>query len=186
VKNMTDEGDGLEAHPDLGATGASMREQWRAEQEAAMKDAVESRAHRLTLQDRFREHMHRGDRIAVTVAGRRIAGVPEEIGADLLAVRTLLARVDIHLCPTIPFWYELVEKSPQGGHRGSDSAGGTFQGALLVREQDAHATIGTIFDADGIDGKLVVGTDHVVIVARTGKETTVPIAQVSWVAPTRS
>ncbi len=103
-------GDGLEAHPDLGAAGASMREKWRAEQEAAMKDAVESRAHRLTLQDRFREHMHRGDRIAVTVAGRRIAGVPEEIGADLLAVRTLFARVDIHLSPTIPFSYELVEK----------------------------------------------------------------------------
>jgi hypothetical protein len=27
--------------------------------------------------------------------------------------------------------------------------------------------------------------DHVVIVARAGKETTVPIAHVSWVAPTR-
>ena len=182
---MSDQGDGLEAHPDLGAAGATMREAWRAEQEAATKDAVEARAHRQTLQDRFREHMHRGDRIAVTVAGQRIAGVPEEIGDDLLAVRTLSGRVDIHLSPTIPFWYEIVEKPQEGGHRGSDSAGGRFVGALLAREQEAQATIGTIFDADGIEGKLVVGTDHVVIVARAGKETTVPIAHVTWVAPTR-
>ena len=164
---MTDQGDGLEAHPDLGAAGATMREAWRAEQEAATKDAVEARAHRQTLQDRFREHMHRGDRIAVTVAGQRIAGVPEEIGDDLLAVRTLSGRVDIHLSADDPV---LVRDRRETTRKAATAVpiprAGASVGALLAREQEAQATIGTIFDADGIEGQLVVGTDHVVIVAR--------------------
>jgi hypothetical protein len=182
---MTEQTDGMEAHPDLAATGASMREEWRSEQEAATKDAAEAWAHRQTLQDRFRAHMHRGDRIALTIGGQRIAGIPDEVGDDLLAVRNLGGRIDIHLAATAPFWYELHEKASEGGHRGSDAAAGRFMNALLAREQEDLVTVGTVFDPDGIDGKLVVGADHVAIVARGGKETVVPLSQVTWIAPTR-
>ena len=80
------------SHPDLVATGAAMREAWRAEQEAAARDARESWTHRQTVTDRLRAHMHRGDTLTVTVAGHRLIGTVEEVGDDLLALRTPSGR----------------------------------------------------------------------------------------------
>lgn len=162
-----------------------MREEWRAEQEAATRDAAADWQHRRTLADLLTEHMHRGDRLAFHVAGWRVTGVPEEIGFDLLALRTLFGRVDIHLSPGVPMRFEVFEKATEGGARGVDVAGGSFRRALELREGAGDATIGTVFDPDGTDGTLRVGADFVTVVARMGAETTVPISYVSWVSARR-
>jgi hypothetical protein len=179
------DGDNLAAHPDLAGTGASMREEWRTEQEAATRDAAESWQHRRTLVDLVTEHMHRGDRLAVTVAGQRFAGVPEEVGEDLIALRTLFGRVDIHITSGVPLWYEIFERAATGGGRGSNVAGGRFHTALTFHEHDSEASVGTMMDPDGLDGKLTVGKDHVRIVARAGAETVIPLQFVAWVSPRR-
>jgi len=173
-------------HPDLEAVGGAMREEWRAEQEAATRDAAEGFQHRQTLQDVLRDHMHRGDRLAVNVAGHRVAGVPEEIGADLLGLRTLFGRVDVHLAPGVPLWFEIYERAAAGGSRGVDVAGGSFVRALQLRESDEAATVGTVFDADGFDGKLRVGADWLTVIARAGAETTIPLSFVSWASALRT
>ncbi|MGQ0825023.1 MAG: hypothetical protein ACT4OX_08370 [Actinomycetota bacterium] len=177
--------DDIESHPDLAPAAAAMREEWRTEQEAATADAAQDWYHRKSLVDVFREHMHCGDRIAIVVTGWRVVGVPEEVGDDLVAIRTLGGRVDVHLAPTIPLWHELYEHSTEGGHRGVDAAGGRFVNALMMHEGEMEATVGTVFDPGGMDGRLSVGADHVVIVARGGAQTFVPIAQVAWVSPRR-
>ena len=94
---------------------------WRAEQDAATRDAAEDWAHRQTLEDRLRAHMHRGDEITVTIGGHRVVGTVEEVGTDLLALRSSSGRVDVHLTPTIPFFFEVATHAHQGGHRGSDA-----------------------------------------------------------------
>ena len=146
-------------------------------------------AHRQTLQDRLRAHMHRGDRIAVTVAGQRVAGVPEEVGADLLAVRTPFGRVDIHLTSDDSV---LVRARRDGTARAATAApmppAERFRDALLAREQDAASRrSGRSPNADGIDGTLVVGADHVRDRRSTGEETIVPIAarRRGWRRPRR-
>ena len=181
-----DDPDGLAQHPDLAAAGAAMRAAWREDQEAATRDAAEDWAHRQTLSDRLRAHMHRGDVLAVTVAGTHFVGLVEEVGGDLLAVRTPTGRVDIHLAPTVPLLVEVATRAIEGGHRGTDAAGGRFIQALRARERDPRATVGTVHDPTGVDGHLVVGADHVVIGRASAGELVVPLAGVAWVAPCRS
>jgi hypothetical protein len=176
---MSDESDAL-AHPDLGPVGAAMRAEWRAEQDAAARDAAEHWQQRRTLHDRLVEHQHRGDRIAVTVAGHRVAGVPEMVGADVLALRTCAGVVDVHLCDTVPMWFEVLETATAAGIAPGRSEA-RFRDRLLGRSTSADLTTGTVFDPDGLDGRLVVGADHVVIVAAAGAQAVVPLAHVAWV-----
>jgi hypothetical protein len=175
------------AHPDLAAAGAAMRAAWRADQEAAARDAHEAHRRRLTLTDRLHLHLHRGDRLAVVVCGtQRFTGTLAEVGPDLIALRTPYGgRVDVQRAPSVPLWFEVVERAPAGGHRGDGAAGGRFHHALARREQDAAVTLGTLHAPDGIDGALAVGADHVVLVAPGGAETVVPIDQVAWVRARR-
>jgi hypothetical protein len=169
-------------HPDLAQAGASMRAAWREEQEAATRDAVEDWAHRQKFEDRLRTHMHRGDALTVHVAGSRFAGIVDEIGEDLLALRTTDGRVDIHVTPTVPLWVQ-VTRASKGGHRGSAAAGGQFVHALRARERDPAVQVGTVHEPSGLTGRLVVAADHVVITATAGGELVVPLSGVAWVAP---
>jgi hypothetical protein len=154
--------DELSQHPDLASTGASMRAAWREEQEASTRDAHRDWEHRLTLVDRLRAHMHRGDALRATVAGHHLAGTVEEVGPDLLALRTASGRVDVQLAPTVALWFEAVDAGATGGHRGADVAGGRFRHALTMREDD-RIRLGTLDAPDGVDGTITVGADHVVL-----------------------
>jgi hypothetical protein len=173
----------LSHHPDLAATGAAMREAWRAEQEAAARDARESWTHRQTVTDRLRAHMHRGDTLTVTVAGHRLIGTVEEVGDDLLALRTPSGRVDVHLAATIWFQIDVAAPARSGGHRGANAAGGRFRYALVGRERDPRVRVGTLAEPAGIDGTLEVGADHVVVMTATGRTLMVPMTAVTWVSP---
>jgi hypothetical protein len=172
----------LSEHPDLAATGAAMRAEWRAEQEAATRDARADWTHRLALVDRLRGHMHRGDTLIAAVAGHRVTGSVEEVGDDLLALMTPAGRVDIQLAPTIPVTFE-ASAARTGGHRGSDAAGGRFRHALIAREQDARVRLGTLEEPEGLEGQLRVSVDHIALVTPTGRELLVPMTCVAWVAP---
>jgi hypothetical protein len=183
---MTGSMDGLPAHPDLAGASAAMRQEWRAEQDAAIADAAEQWRHRRTLADRFTEHMHAGDRIAVTIAGARFTGIPEEAGPDLVALRTVSGRVDLHIAPGIAVTYEVYERSASSGGRGNAIAGGQFKNALLHHEHDTEVTIGTLAEPDGIDGRIEVGVDHVRVIARAGAETVVSMDAITWVSPRRT
>ncbi len=157
-----------------------MRAEWRAEQEAATRDAAEDWQHRRTLTDRLREFMHRGDGLQVTVVGRRLTGFVEEVGDDLLALQTTSGRVDVHLAPTITVEIVVTAPAREGGHRGSDVAGGSFRQALIGREPAPSVLVGTVQDPDGRKGTLLVGADHVELATGDGR-LVVPLPAVAWI-----
>ena len=170
-------------HPDLAGVGAEMREEWRAETEAATADAAEQWRHGRTLKDWLEERMHAGDRIAVVVGEQRFTGLVEESGDDLIALQAFFGRVDIHLTGGLPFAIEIHEHATSGGTRARERR--NFHDALMARD-GREVTVGTILAHDGIDGTLYVGRDFVSIVAKLGAETVIPLQYVAWVSVLRS
>jgi hypothetical protein len=175
--------DDLSAHPDLGAVGASMRSEWAAEQHEATRDAQENFQRNQTMREWLIAAMHAGDRIAVTIVDQRFTGVVEEVGDDLLGLRAIFGRVDLHLAPGIPLHIEVVDHPRAGGSRGRTD--GTFAGAVAARDPDADMSVGTAFHPDGLDGTITAGRDFVTIRAKAGAVTVVHLAQVAWVAARR-
>lgn len=175
--------DDLSRHPDLGAIGASMRSEWAAEQHDATQDAQEQFQRQQTLRDWLTAAMHGGDRLAVTVCDQRFAGMVEEVGEDLLGLRALFGRVDIHLAPGIPMHIEFLEHPQQGGSRGRTD--GSFAETIAGRDPSIDMSVGTVFRPEGIDGLVTAGRDFVSIKARAGAVTVVPLAQVAWVSARR-
>ena len=168
-------------HPDLTGIAGEMRAEWRAEQDAAAADAAAQWRHSRGLSEWLLDRMHAGDRIAAIVGTQTFVGLVDEVGADLLALRCAFGRVEIHVCPSIPISFELVEHATKGGTRGAARRG--FRDALLARDGRPDMSVGTLQRPDGIDGSLFVSRDYVTVVASLGTETIVPIAHVVWVAP---
>lgn len=171
-------------HPDLTGVSAEMRAEWRAEQEVATADAAAQWRHSRSLEDWLGERMHAGDRIAVTVGDQRFAGHVEETGEDLLAIRAAFGRVDIHLTPGLPLLIELHDHATSGGTRAKSRR--TFRDALLERDGRDDQTIGCLYDLEGLDGTVYVGSDFVSVVAKLGAETVVPLQYVVWAAARRA
>ena len=170
-------------HPDLIGVAAELRAEWRAEQEAAAADAVAYWRHDRALTSWLRDRMHAGDRVEVRVVGRSFAGLVEEVGDDLCAVRGGSGRVDVHLGAGIPIAFELVERAHRGGARSMSRR--RFRDALLARDGQLGVRVGTLAEPAGVEGAVFVGRDFVSIVTRAGTETAVPIAQIAWVAVAR-
>jgi hypothetical protein len=171
-------------HPDLTGLTSEMRAEWRAEQEVATADAAAQWRHSRSLEDWLGERMHAGDRIAVTVGEQRFAGHVEETGEDLLAIRAAFGRVDIHLTPGLPLLIELHDHATSGGTRAQSRR--TFRDALLLRDGRDDQTIGCLYDLEGLDGTVYVGSDFVSVVAKLGAETVVPLQYVVWAAARRA
>jgi hypothetical protein len=163
--------------------GAEMRAEWRAETEAATDAAAAQWRHSRTLSDWLDERMHAGDRIAVMIGDQRFAGLVEETGADLIAVRASFGRVDIHLTGGLPLAIEMHEHATSGGARAR--ARRNFRDALLARD-GCDVTVGTIREHEGLDGTMYVGADFVSVVAELGAETVIPLKYVSWVSVRRT
>jgi hypothetical protein len=174
---------GLE-HPDLSGVAGEMRAVWRAEQEDAAADAAAVWRHSRTLVDWLAERMHAGDRVAVTVTGRRFTGLVEEAGPDLIGLRCAFGRVDVHVVAGSTLVIEIDEKARSGGGRGATDR--TFHGALAARDAQRDVTVGTLHDDQGLDGTLYVGRDFVSIVAVAGAETVVPYENVTYVMARRA
>src|ERR1700760_699479 len=109
--------DGPPDHPDLSGLAAEMRAAWRAEQAAAAADAAEQFRHARSLADWFRERMHAGDRVAVTVAARTLTGRLEDVGDDFVALRRDGAGglVEINTGAVVPVSCSVVEHATHGG-----------------------------------------------------------------------
>ena len=176
--------DDLTGHPDLGAIGASMRSEWAAEQDDATREAHEHYQRHQSLRDWLIAAMHGGDRIAVTVVEQRFTGLIEEVGDDLIALRAIFGRVDVHVAPGIPMHIEPVDHPAQGGTRGRTD--GSFGTSLAARDANADMSVGTVFHPEGLDGVMAVGSDFVIVTARAGAVTVIPLAQVAWVSARRT
>jgi hypothetical protein len=175
--------DNLAGHPDLAGVGAAMRSSWAAEQDDAAHDAQEQFQRRQTFREWLIAAMHAGDRLAVTIVDQRFTGVVEEVGDDLLALRAIFGRVDLHLAPGIPLHIELVDHPSSGGGRGRTD--GSFAEAVAARDPNADMSVGTAFHPEGLDGMIAAGSDFVTIKARAGAVTVVQLAQVAWVSARR-
>jgi hypothetical protein len=174
--------------PDLGATGAAMREEWRTEQVAATDDAAEQWRHSRTLLDVARDHMHRGDRVAITVAGHRAVGEIVEVARDRIALLDELfpgggRRVDVHVVDSVPLTLRVVERARAGGRSGAHTT--SFRARLLELESGGSpVAIATASDPEALVGSLSVGTDIVVIATAIGIETVIALSAVASVSPT--
>jgi len=175
--------DGLE-HPDLQGVAGEMRAEWRAETEAATEDAATAWRHGRTLQDWLAERANAGDRIAVTIGGQRFAGLVEETGPDLVGLRAVFGRVDLHLVPGLPLVIELIDHPRAGGAR--PRTGRTFRDALIERDGRSDTSVGSFLHPDGVDGTLYVGQDFISVVAMRGAETVLPLQYVTWVTARRT
>jgi hypothetical protein len=170
-------------NPDLSQTGASMREEWRAEQEDAARDAGEVWQHDRSLVDALVELMHRGDRVAVNIAGRRIAGEVVDVGDDVLSVLQPAGRVDIHVRASIPLHVQIDERARSGGRR-SDGAAPSFRARLLEWESAGEElSLAALGSSEPVDGALAVGADFVMIHTRLGADHYFPIDTVAYVMP---
>ena len=181
---MTSDSGDLSRHPDLAGVGAAMRSEWAAEQHDATADAQEQWQHNQTFRGWLTDCMHAGDRLAVTILDQRFTGTVEEIGADLLGIRAMFGRVDLHLAPGISVQIELVDHPSSGGHRGATD--GSFAAVLAARDPNADTSIGTVHVPEGLDGLVSPGRDFVSIKARAGAVTVVPIEQIAWVCNRRT
>jgi hypothetical protein len=176
-----DDDPGESAVPDLGAAGAAMREEWRAEQESATQDAVEQWRHSRTLLDLARDLMHRGDHVAIVAAGHRIEGVIIEVARDRIAVfdESRDARVDVQVTESVPWSMSIGERARSGGRSGAHAT--TFRARLLELE-GRTVTLATTVGPDRVTGTLGVGVDVVIVTTAVG-ETLLPLATVVSVAP---
>ncbi|HEX4491343.1 MAG TPA: hypothetical protein VH914_09090 [Acidimicrobiia bacterium] len=167
--------------PDLGASGAAMREEWRAEQESITGDAAEQWRHSRTFLDLARDLMHRGDHVVLNAAGHRVEGVIVEVARDRLAFfdEAHDARVDVHIAESIAWSVTVVERARSGGRSGAQFA--SFRARLLELE-GRTVTIATTLGPDRVTGTLGVGVDVVMVTTAVG-ETLVPLAAVVAVAP---
>jgi hypothetical protein len=171
-------------HPDLARVAGEMRAEWREEHDAAAADAAAHWRHTRGLADWLCDRMHAGDLVAATVVEQRFVGRVEEVGPDLTALRCASGRVEIHVDAAIPVSFELVEHATAGGTRSMARRG--FRDALVARDAQTAVTVATLQHPLGIEGVPFVGRDFVTVVASTGIETVVPIAQVAWVSAARA
>lgn len=168
--------------PDLGASGAAMREAWREEQESVTRDAAEQWRHSRTLLDLAREHMHRGDRVAITVAGHRAVGVIIEVASDRIGLLDHGARSDVHVTDALPLAFSVVERARAGGRTGARAA--SFRARLLELEAAGEPVlVATSMGLDTFTGALSVGTDLVVLTTTAGVDTVVSLSSVASVSP---
>jgi hypothetical protein len=170
----------------LTAAAAAAREEWRAEQETAIADAAEAFEHGRTVHELLTESMRRGDRVALTVGPHRHVGMIVEVASDCVGIRNVgSGRVDVQLRSESP-WQVVVQEREVGQPAGDEVRSGSFRARLLDREAAGdEVTIGSVLTAEPIDGKLVVGADHVRVVGRGGGETVVPMQTLAYVAPRR-
>ena len=118
--------------------------------------------------------MHAGDRIAVTIGGQRFTGFVEEIGPDLIALRCVFGRVDIHVVDGVSMFIEINDKAHERRQPCDVDAHVPRRVARTRRAHDVM-TVGTLHEPEGLDGTLFVGADFVSVVAKLGAETVVPL-----------
>ena len=116
------------------ATAAALRAEWRAEEAAWTRAALEQWEHDRTFVDVLQSSLHRGDRVALEFPGRTFTGVLTAVGDDVARLATVDGSVDAHLTPsTSCIALRIVEPARAGGDRG-DRTVATFRARSLQLE----------------------------------------------------
>ena len=158
-----------------------MRDEWRAEEEAATRDAVEMWRRDLTLVDWLRDRMHAGDRVAMSFVGDRIfTGIVVDVGPDVCGLRGGFGRVDVQLLDDAPVEIRVVHHPSTGGMRAT--TGARFRDVVIAREQAGVVTVGTRVEPDGVTGRIALGGDFLAVTDEDGLEVLVPLRAVLWIA----
>ncbi len=163
------------------AAAAALRAEWRADEDAWTRAALEQWEHDRTLLDVLHTCMHRGDTVALDFPGRTFIGVVSAVGVDLARLATPDGSVDAHLGPAAVLSLRVVTPARAGGGRGDPSIT-TFRARLLHLE-GTFVQLGTRVRDDACSGELRVGRDHVSVLDRDGVRRYVPIESVTWVRP---
>jgi hypothetical protein len=181
--------DELAGDPELGSIAGAAREARRAEEEEYARAAARQWARHRDLLDVARELQHRGDTVAVHVAGRAFRGEIATVGHDYFQLRTPGGAVDVPLSGSAGARHVLVrviERARRGGRR-AEPAALTFRARLLEYDRDEiDALVGTAVSGEELRGKIVVGRDHVVVREVSANETYVSLGDVIWIHPWRA
>jgi hypothetical protein len=152
----------------LASVAAAARAEWRADEDEWTAAALEQWRHGRTVVDLAREHLHRGDIIAIELDGSRsgarraLQGPVIGVADDVIALDTLSGRVDVALHPGVPIAWRVVERVPDGGGRGLPLD--SFRARLLELEAARQPVEVGAMTVDGTHrGCLTVGRDHVVV-----------------------
>jgi len=178
---------------------AAARAEWRSDEEEWAAAALEQWRHGRTLVDAAREHLHRGDTIAIATAGSRLppTGVVIGVADDVIAIESRgpladvhladVRRVDVHMVPGAPIAWRVLHRAAHGGTRGI--ALGSFRARLLELEMTgARVELGASIGEDQHRGSLTVGRDHVVLVDADDHDEdprtwVIALSAVQWVRP---
>jgi hypothetical protein len=166
------------ATDDVGDAAATVRAEWRAEEERWSRAALEQWEHGRSLVDVVRAAMHRGDRVTIAFADVVWSGPVVGVGRDVARLDAGSVTVDVRLAPGAPFVLR-TRSARDEGHRG-DPAVTTFTARL--RELDGTTVcIGT---ANGqVEGILRTAHDHVRMTDRVDGAAYVPVASIGWLRP---
>ena len=182
---------------DLAATAAAMREQWRADEEDLGRDAAEAWAHGRSLIDELVGRMHRGDTLALDVAGHTFTGPLVYVGSDYATVATAGGPVDVRTMISAPLGrrssrrlgipaplvVRTVERARSGGLR-PEPASPSFRARLYEIEMGGdRVAIGSALLPDEVQGTVVVAADHVTVTTSI-TEAMVPIPWIAYVRAT--
>jgi len=162
------------------ATAAEARADWRADEQHWSSAALEQWRHTRTLVDLARDHLHRGDMIALQWPGATAAVAGRVIGVsdDAVAVATFAGRVDVVVAPGTAISWRVVESATRGGSRGIAPL--TFRARLLELESLACEVDIAHLDGEIVSGVLRVGRDHVQVVA-PGATWVIAVSALRWV-----
>jgi hypothetical protein len=176
-------------HDDFGDAAAAARSEWRADEEAWTRAAVERWLHERTLLDVARECLHRGDTVNVRFADRVFCGRVGAVGDDLFSLELVEGRVDVAATRAAPFVLRVAARARSGGARGDHVT--TMRARLLELElAGCEVEIG-LSVGDTVRGHMSVGRDHVVVrspgtttqagTADVAGSAVVPMGAVAWV-----
>jgi hypothetical protein len=161
---------------------ARARAAWRDEEQEWTAAAFEQWRHARTLVDRAREHLHRGDTIALVLPGAHgpLAGQVTGVGADVVVLQGPGRAVDVRLAAGAAIAWHVVHRARHGGTRGRTVE--SFRARLLEREAAGEPVeVATSLHDGRCYGHLTVGRDHVVLDDADGTTTVVALDAIQWV-----
>jgi hypothetical protein len=167
--------------PEL-AAARMLRAEWRADEEAWARAALERWEHARTLLDVVRDCMHRGDTVAFVFATCTFSGPITAVGRDLARITTPAGAVDVRVDHALPAVVRVLGRARgDGGGRGDGTV--TTFGARLRQLEGSRVRVGMDAGGEVAAGELRLGRDHVSVVDRDGDRLYVPIASLRWVRP---
>jgi hypothetical protein len=147
----------------LRATAAELHREWRADEEEWSRAALEHFRHGRTLVDALREAMHRGDVVVLADDPARSRGVLLHVGDDWCRLGATGGAVEVPVRASSPV-VRVVERSRRGGRLRDPEAPARWRGRLLELEVSATVCVVDLATGEALRGRLLVGSDHVVVV----------------------